>query len=182
MVAQAYSTIRMWRLRALSTLGPSWWGPEFDGLSRKGPFLEIAMTSPARKAAPQRRSVTQPVAPVPPVDLARLRRFTLANVELEREIIGLFAVQAPIMMDALVTARTDNEWRDATHTLKGSSASIGAWLVADAAARAETVTKKPTEWQAARHDMASAMHASLTYLAQIQASNDMKNGAMAAAE
>jgi HPt (histidine-containing phosphotransfer) domain-containing protein len=136
------------------------------------------MTSPVRQAAsprqPQRRSVAVPPTVVgktelPPVDLARLRRFTLGNIELEREIIGLFAVQAPIMMDALVKARTDGEWRDATHTLKGSSASIGAWLVAEAAARGEGVMRQPAEWGSALRDMASAMHASLTYLAQVQA-------------
>jgi HPt (histidine-containing phosphotransfer) domain-containing protein len=165
-----------------------------DSCSRQDPRLEIAMTSSTRKVASQRwsaahsgaqsaaQSAAQSVAPVPPVDLARLRRFTLANVELEREIIGLFAVQAPIMMDTLVKARTDSEWRDATHTLKGSSASIGAWLVAEAAARAETVAKQPAEWQTARHDMASAMQTSLIYLAQVQAAHNLARGATAVAE
>jgi HPt (histidine-containing phosphotransfer) domain-containing protein len=136
------------------------------------------MTSPVRKAAVPRRPERQPVAvqpttpassELPPVDLSRLRRFTLGNIELEREIIGLFAVQAPIMMDALVKARTNSEWRDATHTLKGSSASVGAWLVADAAARGESLIRQPSEWGVALRDMASAMHTSLVYLAEVQA-------------
>jgi HPt (histidine-containing phosphotransfer) domain-containing protein len=118
---------------------------------------------------------------MPPVDLSRLRRFTLGNIELEREIIGLFAVQAPIMMDALVKARTEGDWRDATHTLKGSSASVGAWLVAEAAARGEGVTKQPAEWATSLRDMASAMHASLAYLAQVQAGHSAGQGALAAA-
>jgi HPt (histidine-containing phosphotransfer) domain-containing protein len=117
-----------------------------------------------------------------PVDLSRLRRFTLDNVELELEIIGLFAVQAPIMMDALVRARTEADWRDATHTLKGSSASIGAWMVAEAAARSESLTKQPAEWAAALRDMASAMHTSLAYLAQVQASHGPSQCAVAVAE
>jgi HPt (histidine-containing phosphotransfer) domain-containing protein len=118
----------------------------------------------------------------PPVDLLRLRRFTLGNVELEREIIGLFAVQAPIMMDALVKARTERDWRDATHTLKGSSASIGAWLVAEAAARGEGLAMQPAEWAASLRDMASAMHASLAYLAQVEARHNAGHDLMAAAE
>ncbi len=136
--------------------------------------------NPAQDLA-KRRSAVKPFGgaasavpkSVPPVDLSRLRRFTLGNVELELEIIGLFAVQAPIMMESLVKARTEGDWRDATHTLKGSSASVGAWLVADAAARAEGLVKQPAEWAAALRDMASAMHASLTYLAQVQAGHDV---------
>jgi HPt (histidine-containing phosphotransfer) domain-containing protein len=145
------------------------------------------MISPARNVASQRRPRVQavPVAPTdapPPFDLSRLRRFTLGNIELEREIIGLFASQAPIMMDALVKARTETEWRDATHTLKGSSASVGAWLIAEAAARSEGLAKKPAEWVTAIREIASAMHASLTYLAQVQAAHIVDHIVMAAAE
>jgi HPt (histidine-containing phosphotransfer) domain-containing protein len=129
------------------------------------------MTFPVRQAVSSRRSAVPATEALPPVDLSRLRRFTLDNVELEKEIIGLFATQAPIMMDALVKARTDSEWRDATHTLKGSSASVGAWLVAEAAARGEMLSKKPAEWGAALRDMASAIHTSLAYLAQVQAAH-----------
>jgi HPt (histidine-containing phosphotransfer) domain-containing protein len=139
------------------------------------------MISPARNVASQRRPRVQavPVAPTdapPPFDLSRLRRFTLGNIELEREIIGLFASHA------LVKARTETEWRDATHTLKGSSASVGAWLIAEAAARSEGLAKKPAEWVTAIREIASAMHASLTYLAQVQAAHIVDHIVMAAAE
>jgi HPt (histidine-containing phosphotransfer) domain-containing protein len=129
------------------------------------------MSISARKTVPPRRTAigASNAKGVPPVDLARLRRFTLGNVELEREIIGLFATQAPVMMDALAQARTEQAWREATHTLKGSSGSIGAWLVAEAAARAEGAVDNTAKWAAARREIAEAMHTSLSYLADVQA-------------
>jgi HPt (histidine-containing phosphotransfer) domain-containing protein len=101
----------------------------------------------------------------PPVDLVQLRRFTLGNIELEREILELFAQQAPMMLAALDGAATVKHWRDATHTLKGSSASIGAWLVAEAAAAAELAADQPEQWRSARQAAAKAVETSLAYLA-----------------
>ena len=104
---------------------------------------------------------------VPPVDLARLRRFTLGNIELEQEILGLFATQAPIMLAALRRANTPVAWHEAGHTLKGSSASIGAWLVAEAAEQAERLVEQPDAWDKARRNVADAIHTSLIYLADV---------------
>ena len=141
------------------------------------------MSVAARKAVPPRQPlVSAPGTAKPPVDLARLRRFTLGNVELEREIIGLFATQAPIMLEALTQARTERAWRDAAHTLKGSSGSIGAWLVADAAARGESVAEQTVSWANARREIAETMHASLVYLAAVQAELKASPAKMDAAE
>ena len=72
-----------------------------------------------------------------PIDRVHLARYTLGNLELEIEILGLFAAQAPETLHQLKTARTDKDWRDAAHTLKGSARAVGAGRVGDCAERAE---------------------------------------------
>jgi HPt (histidine-containing phosphotransfer) domain-containing protein len=71
------------------------------------------------------------------VDRAHLRRYTLADPRLEREILGLFLAQLPLTVEALRFATTDKEWREAAHTLKGSGRAVGARDVAQAALEAE---------------------------------------------
>ena len=72
-----------------------------------------------------------------PIDFTYLRRFTLGNKELEREVLFLFAESAPVYLKALDEAVTVKEWHDAAHTLKGSARAIGAWRVARTAEVAE---------------------------------------------
>lgn len=75
-----------------------------------------------------------------PVDIAHLRRFTMGDTQLEREVLGLYAEEIPRRLDALRQARTDKEWRMAAHTLKGSSRAVGAWRVAALSQRAERIS------------------------------------------
>jgi HPt (histidine-containing phosphotransfer) domain-containing protein len=88
-----------------------------------------------------------PVMPVEtgtkPVDLTYLRRFTFGNVELEREVLGLFADQAPQYLSHLRTARSTKAWGDAAHTIKGSARAVGAWQLARAAEAAERLKDQP---------------------------------------
>jgi HPt (histidine-containing phosphotransfer) domain-containing protein len=60
------------------------------------------------------------------IDRAYLARFTLDNASLAREVLELFAAQAPLYLEALQRASTDREWREAAHTLKGAAAAVGA--------------------------------------------------------
>ena len=83
-----------------------------------------------------------------PVDLGHLRRFTLGNYALEREVLQLFAEQAPLILQRLELARTDKAWRDAAHTLKGSAGAVGAHAVARAAAEAELLRGDEAAWPA----------------------------------
>lgn len=71
------------------------------------------------------------------LDRAYLARFTLGNVQLEREVLQLFAGQAPGYLAALAAADGDKAWREAAHTLKGSAAAVGAVHVARLAEVAE---------------------------------------------
>jgi HPt (histidine-containing phosphotransfer) domain-containing protein len=60
------------------------------------------------------------------LDHAHLSRYTLDDTGLEREIVGLFLMQLPILLDRLLQANSLEEWKFASHALKGSSAAIGA--------------------------------------------------------
>ena len=63
---------------------------------------------------------------VPVFDREHLARYTLDSPDLEREIVGLFVAQLPSILDHLFAAKSCEEWRFATHTLKGSAQAVGA--------------------------------------------------------
>lgn len=71
------------------------------------------------------------------VDLAHLRRYTLGDAGLEREILNLFLAQMPITIALLRDATLDSDWKMASHSLKGSARAVGAWSLAAAAEQAE---------------------------------------------
>ena len=73
------------------------------------------------------------------VDRAYLARFTLGNGALEREVLQLFAAQAPVYLQRLHEARCRKAWTDTIHTIKGSAGAIGAWRLARLAEMAEKV-------------------------------------------
>jgi HPt (histidine-containing phosphotransfer) domain-containing protein len=75
-----------------------------------------------------------------PVDLVHLSRYTLGERALEREVLDLFCTQSLAYLEQLRAARTDKEWREAAHSLKGSAQAIGAWGAAAAAEQAEAVS------------------------------------------
>lgn len=72
-----------------------------------------------------------------PVDLKHLRRYTLGDAALEREVLDLFFGQLPATLSALSNARTPQDWKVAAHTLKGSGRAVGAWRIARLAEQAE---------------------------------------------
>ena len=79
----------------------------------------------------------------PPIDLAHLARYTLGNRALDREILELFAGQAPQTIERLRAAETARQWHEAAHTMKGSARAVGAFALADLA---ETVERTHV-WQ-----------------------------------
>jgi len=76
-----------------------------------------------------------------PVDLGHLRRFTMGDIALEKEILSLFADQLPVTIAALKTAPSVKEWSIAAHTLKGSARAVGAWSLANVAEAAEKLQR-----------------------------------------
>lgn len=85
------------------------------------------------------RTAVADLPPMATLDRAHLARFTLGDQALEREILGLFEADTPRRLEALRKAQTDQEWKIAAHTLKGSGRAVGAWRLANAAAAAEAV-------------------------------------------
>ena len=74
-----------------------------------------------------------------PIDFAHLQRMTLGDDSLEREVLGMFSAQASGLLGALADLPADAA--ALAHTLKGSARAIGAFAVADAAARLEAQLK-----------------------------------------
>jgi HPt (histidine-containing phosphotransfer) domain-containing protein len=72
-----------------------------------------------------------------PVDLQHLRRYTMGDIKLEKEVLELFLGQLPVTIKALSEATSERDWQIAAHTLKGSGSAVGAWRVARLAEHAE---------------------------------------------
>jgi HPt (histidine-containing phosphotransfer) domain-containing protein len=72
-----------------------------------------------------------------PIDLAHLARMSLGDAALEREVLSLFVAQSAKLIGALATLPQNA--RELAHKLKGSARAIGAFAVADGAARLEHV-------------------------------------------
>ena len=70
-----------------------------------------------------------------PIDIEQLRRMTLGDDSLEREVLAMFSARAVSLIGNLATLPKDAG--ALTHTLKGSARAIGAFGVADAAVRLE---------------------------------------------
>jgi len=66
-----------------------------------------------------------------PIDIAHLKRMTLGDAGLEREVLAMFAGQAVRLIEALAALPADAA--ELAHTLNGSARAIGAFKVAEAA-------------------------------------------------
>lgn len=82
----------------------------------------------------------QPGSAGSPLDLAILRRYTLDDAALEKEILDLFAGQLDVSVRSLQTAATTEDWFRAAHTLKGSARAVGATSLASALEDAEALS------------------------------------------
>ena len=74
-----------------------------------------------------------------PIDIEHLRRMTLGDASLEREVLAMFSAQAVGLFGALATLPSDAG--ALAHTLKGSARAIGAFCVADAADSLEALIR-----------------------------------------
>ena len=72
-----------------------------------------------------------------PIDFEHLKRMTLGDAGLEQEVLGMFSAQSARLIGMLAALPADAA--ALAHTLKGSARAIGAFGVADAAARLEAV-------------------------------------------
>ena len=68
------------------------------------------------------------------VDFKHLELYAGGDLALMEEVLGIFREQAAMWVRLLDVAAPAEAWRDAAHTLKGSSRGIGAFALADIAA------------------------------------------------
>ncbi len=92
-----------------------------------------------------------------PIDLVHLRRYTLGDRALEREILDLFLKQTPKTIAELRQAATEKAWHAAAHSLKGSGRAVGAWRVARMGELAERAGLP--ECPETRHDLIAKIEA-----------------------
>lgn len=72
-----------------------------------------------------------------PVDLVHLSRQTLGDRELEKEVLGLFVNQSTLYLKRLQASKSIKERKSVAHTILGSARGLGAWQVAEEAAKFE---------------------------------------------
>jgi HPt (histidine-containing phosphotransfer) domain-containing protein len=71
------------------------------------------------------------------VDFAHLEAYAAGDDGLIDEVLSMYREQAGLWLPLLDPAAADGAWRDAAHTLKGSSLGVGAFGVAEACGGAE---------------------------------------------
>jgi len=74
-----------------------------------------------------------------PIDLIHLRRMTLGDSALEREVLTMFLTQADRLLGELAALPSDAV--ALAHTLKGSARALGAFGVADRASALENAIR-----------------------------------------
>ncbi len=96
----------------------------------------------------------------PLVDFAHLSRYTGGDAGVTAEVLKLFTKQAAELLarlDASLAQGNVKTWREVTHSLKGAARAIGAFQLADVAARAEEA--EPDEAACALDDLKAHAHA-----------------------
>ncbi len=86
----------------------------------------------------RRQTAPAPGAPSPAlIDVDHLARQTLFDVNLRRQILGLFKVDATARLATLSATEDPAVWRLAAHSIKGAARTIGAFPCAAIAERLE---------------------------------------------
>ena len=90
-----------------------------------------------------------------PIDFDHLRRMTLGDPAIEQEVLAMFSAQTANLLEQLAALPADSSVL--AHTLKGSARAIGAFGVADAAARLETAIARGFDVTAVLADLGEAI-------------------------
>lgn len=70
---------------------------------------------------------------IKPVDLVHLSKQTFGSKELENEVLGLFRNHSQVCLKRMKEAKSNKDWADAAHSIKGSARAIGAWEIGERA-------------------------------------------------
>ena len=79
------------------------------------------------------------------LDTEFLGKYTLGNIELEREVLHMFIDQSALYLERLRAPKSSKDWFEAAHSLKGSARGIGAFVVGMRAAQLEQVDEPLNE-------------------------------------
>jgi len=90
-----------------------------------------------------------------PIDIEHLQRMTLGDDGLGREVLAMFSAQAVHLAGALASRPADAG--ALAHTLKGSARAIGAFGVAESAARLETLIRNGGDQSQALAELGDAV-------------------------
>jgi HPt (histidine-containing phosphotransfer) domain-containing protein len=90
-----------------------------------------------------------------PIDFDHLQRMTLGDAGIEQEVLTMFSAQSLKLVLTLAAVPADAG--ALAHTLKGSARAIGAFAVADAAARLEAVIASGSDVSTALADLGEAV-------------------------
>lgn len=90
-----------------------------------------------------------------PIDFEHLSRMTLGDPALEHEVLTMFVAQSARLLDQI--ASMPAQAGALAHTLKGSARAIGAFAVAEAAARLETALAGQSDARIALDGLNDAM-------------------------
>ena len=90
-----------------------------------------------------------------PIDFEHLNRMTLGDAGLEQEVLAMFVAQSARLVHTLAARPADAS--ALAHTLKGSARAIGAFAVADAAARLEVAIARGFDTSAALAELGEAI-------------------------
>ncbi|MDE5453106.1 Hpt domain-containing protein [Bradyrhizobium sp. CSA112] len=90
-----------------------------------------------------------------PIDFEHLQRMTLGDAGIEQEVLTMFLAQSARLVRNLAAMPSDAG--ALVHTLKGSARAIGAFAVADAAARLEAVITGGSDPSAALAELDEAV-------------------------
>lgn len=72
-------------------------------------------------------------------DTDHLRRYTLGDPALEKELLGLFRAQARLQLDLISAAVCARDFNASVHALKGAALAMGAMDIAETTAKLEAV-------------------------------------------
>jgi HPt (histidine-containing phosphotransfer) domain-containing protein len=89
------------------------------------------------------------------IDVSYLRRMTLGDVELEREVLGLFKSQTGNLIHDL--AACPSNAAELAHTLKGSARAVGAFDVGEAALSVENALRSQSDFNSAFQQLKTAV-------------------------
>jgi HPt (histidine-containing phosphotransfer) domain-containing protein len=79
------------------------------------------------------------------VDFKHLESYVADERALVREVLGLFSDQARTVLPKLDPAASNDDWRNAAHSLKGSALGIGAFALAKLCSEAELARDAPID-------------------------------------